>query len=415
MLSDLFAGWAGGPADERFTSVLLGVRGSGKTVLLSEIEDRAARNGWIVMSLDGVADGLMQRVSEMTGQVARSHHTPGLEVFDGPKSKERTSGVKIGPYQRAWAEKELLSGASDMGARERLTVLAEAAQQSDSAVLLTLDELHSANQNDARRLASDIQHITKRAQLPLALVGAGLLELKFSLMEGKKNTFFKRCNTYELAPLSYADALEGIASPIRASGGRIASEALIRAAEATNGSPYRMQLIGHLAWKTAGAPAYEINDYAVGVAIDSAEKIMVEKISEPAFYDLSDDEQEYLVSLVALGERGTASAISSMSGMSERQTRRVARRLELSGYILRGQDGRSALSSLVPKEVVLKESGMGEDSSDELFLGDEHDIRNLHQSVESGSLPVAPCRQWMPRAKSYCVLRKGHSGGCRSR
>ncbi|MXW42263.1 MAG: hypothetical protein F4138_02395 [Acidimicrobiia bacterium] len=140
-------------------------------------------------------------------------------------------------------------------------------------------ELHSANKDEARRLASDIQHITKKGQLPLAFVGAGLLEMKYTLMEGKKNTFFKRCYSYDLPPLTYSDALQGIQSPIKEAGGTITSTALRSAAFAVDGSPYKMQLIGHTVWKAAGAPANEVDNFAVGLAVESAEDTMLKNIS----------------------------------------------------------------------------------------------------------------------------------------
>ena len=416
VLSDLYEGLAVGPADERFTSVILGVRGSGKTALLAEIEDQAASSGWVVLSVDGVADGLLGRVSEMIGQAARGHETPGLEELAVSRSKERTGGIKVGPYRAGWAETEMFDPVADMGLRERLTVMAGVAQQTGSAVLLTLDELHSANKDEARRLASDIQHITKKGQLPLAFVGAGLLEMKYTLMEGKKNTFFKRCHSYDVPPLTYADALQGLRSPIKEAGGTITAAALRRAASAVAGSPYKMQLIGHTAWKAAGAPASEVDDFAVGLAVESAEETMLRNISEPAFYDLSNDEQEYLIALVSLGDRGTTRAISEMTGRDERETRRTARRLELAGYIARDQHGPAALTSLVPREVVAREGGL--DTTTALATADadagDADFARLGRPGPRSAFPLK-CRRWMPRARAHCVLSRGHSGRCRSR
>lgn len=417
VLSDLYEGMAVGPTDERFTSVVLGVRGSGKTALLTEIEDQAANNGWVVLSVDGVANGLLGRVSEMISQAVRGHQTPGIEELAGPKSKERRRGIKIGPYQAGWAETELFDPASHMGVRERLTVMARAAQRAGSAVLLTLDELHSANKDEARRLASDIQHITKKGRLPLAFVGAGLLEMKYTLMEGKKNTFFKRCHSYDMPPLTYPDALQGIRFPIKEMGGTITGSALRSAASAVDGSPYKMQLIGHAAWKAANAPINEVDDFAVELAIESAEDTMLRNISEPAFYDLSNDEQDYLVSLVSLGDRGTTRTIAHQTEMDERETRRIARRLELAGYIIRDQRGPAALTDLVPRDVIVKEGGLDISEHGPTAADAPAGSAEPPRPAERGSRPASSpkCRRWMPKAKAYCVLLHDHSGRCRSR
>ncbi len=360
---------------------------------------------------------LLPRDGVHRSQAARGHATPGLDELAGAKSKERRRGVKVGPYQAGWAETELFDPAVDMGLRERLTVMARAAQRAGSAVLLTLDELHSADRDEARRLASDIQHITKKGRLPLAFVGAGLLEMKYTLMEGKKNTFFKRCHSCDMPPLTYPDALQGIRFPIEETGGTIAGTALRSAASAVDGSPYKMQLIGHAAWKTANAPVGEVDDFAVELAIESAEDTMLRNISEPAFYDLSNDEQEYLVSLVSLGERGTTRAIAGMTGTGERETRRTARRLELAGYIIRDQRGPPALTNLVPRSVIADEGGLdiGEHSpaTAEGLAGSADPPHLADRGPRPASWPN--CRRWMPRAEAYCVLPRDHSGRCRSR
>ena len=48
LTSSLRAGLGGGPRDNRFTSLLLGPRGSGKTVMLNAMRDAAGESGWIV-------------------------------------------------------------------------------------------------------------------------------------------------------------------------------------------------------------------------------------------------------------------------------------------------------------------------------------------------------------------------------
>jgi len=52
LLGNLASGLLSGPEDNRYTSIVMGVRGSGKTVALNEIEDSAARSGWVVLSMD---------------------------------------------------------------------------------------------------------------------------------------------------------------------------------------------------------------------------------------------------------------------------------------------------------------------------------------------------------------------------
>ena len=64
--------------------------------------------------------------------------SPRLEELAASKSKGRTRSVKVGPCQAGWAEPELFDP-SDMGLRERLTVMAEAAQKAGTAQVCAAD------------------------------------------------------------------------------------------------------------------------------------------------------------------------------------------------------------------------------------------------------------------------------------
>jgi len=411
--SDIYAGLAAGPRDKRFTTLLLGVRGSGKTAMLTEVEHWAESNGWIVLSVDGHGSGLLHRLSDDIGKASRKYQTPGLGNLSSPSSKERRRGINLGPYHQEWADTEQFDPSVDMGLRERLTLMAQAAQDAGSGVLITVDELHVSDKDEARRLGNDLQHITKRGQLPVAFVGAGLPEMKYTLLDGKKNTFLRRINQCDLMPLSYTDALRGIKAPTEESGGSITKEALRLAASSVDGSPYKLQVIGHAAWDTANAPANEIDESSVELAVESADAIMLRDISDPAFYDLSNSEQEYLAALVSLGERGTTRVIAQMIGASERDTRRIARRLDLSGYINRHDRSPPTLTNLVPRAVIIKES--------DLDIGEVQLVpaigSTFSRSSPTSQAPVTRrrCREWMPRSAAYCVLPAGHSGRCRSK
>ena len=414
---DLCEGLAAGPGDERFTSMILGIRGSGKTVMLTEIEDRMARGGWLVLPVDGASAGLLDRISEMIGQAAREHRTPGLEEFAAPASRTASTEIRLGPLSKAWSEQAGPPHAA-MGLRERLTILARIAQRHGIGVLLTVDELHSADKDESRRLANDVQHITKRSELPLAFMGAGLLEVQYTLMEGKKNTFFKRCHPSEMTPLTVPDAIQGIRAPIEYAGGRIDGEALGAAARSVGGSPYKLQLIGHSAWKIANAPHGAIDLFAVREAAAHADEVMMRNISEPAFYDLSVAEQHYLESLVVLGDEGTNSRIAALTGKNERDVRGIERRLELAGYITRRLKGAAALTGLVPRSVIIREgdlSGTDDGRGSTSEFGAFGDPASTHGQAAVRPPRSSACRRWMPRAKAHCMLPRDHAGRCRSR
>lgn len=404
LLADLYEGLDAGPGDRRFTSILLGVRGSGKTVVLTEVERHAVACGWVVLSVDAGTKGLLDRISQAVRQTPRKYGGLDLAGLGGRRTRTGDKSLKIGPYQQGRSEQEAFDPDTDMGLREELALLAERARQAGTSVLLTVDELHSADRDEARRLSNDIQHITKRSHLPLAFIGAGLLEMDYTLMEDKKITFFRRCNRHGMPPLGYADAYKGLRFPILDAGGEITDSALAQAAAAVGELPYTLQVIGHTAWTVADAPNREIDGHAVSRAVEIAQSTVDENISEPAYHELSDAEQAWLAALVALGGSAAVADIAGHAGTSPKAAAKTHRRLNLSGYTRRDDSGTATLTGLVPARVIARNALDGGDTS-------------LPAGTAPPQKPPQPtaCRKWMPRAKAHCVSPRGHSGRCRSK
>ncbi|WP_321973956.1 ATP-binding protein [Paratractidigestivibacter sp.] len=64
VLDGLIAGLDSVPGSKERSTVLLGQRGSGKTVLLWELADRATEMGYVVASPTIVSDGMLARIVE---------------------------------------------------------------------------------------------------------------------------------------------------------------------------------------------------------------------------------------------------------------------------------------------------------------------------------------------------------------
>jgi len=394
LLADLGGGLATGPHDARYTSVLMGVRGSGKTVLLSEIEDRAAADGWVVLSLDAGTPGLLDRIVRMIRNADQAYEALGLADSATSGSVEKSVGIRLGLLEGKISTTEHRDRMAHMGLREHLAFLAQAALRSGTSVLLTVDEMHGIDRTEGRRLSNDLQHITKRGDMPLAFVGAGLLEMKTTLLQDRKMTFFHRCEHYELPPLDVNDAVVGLVRPIREAGGEITREALRLASESVGSSPYRLQVIGDIAWKTAGAPGESIDVHAVETAVWAADEEVKKKVSLPAWHDLSRTDQAVLAAVAQAGAASPAQVAAS-AGIGAGHAQEALGRLRDTGYVHRPRNATYQLTDLVPPAVVLSQETM-------------------HAAPEPAA-PPPECREWMPRARAHCILNAGHPGGHRSK
>lgn len=400
LLEEVGGGLVTGPNDPRYTSIIMGVRGSGKTVALNEIEDRAAAEGWVVLSMDAGTPGLLERIAQAISQADRTYETLNLADSDDRRSVEKGIGIRLGPIEGKIATTEYRDHRANMGLREHLTHLVRAAQQHGASVLLTIDELQGIDRVEGRRLSNDLQHITKRAEMPLALLGAGLLELKHTLLRDRKMTFFHRCEHFDMPPLTIEDAAVGLAGPIRSAGGTITGEALRLAARAVNGSPYRLQVIGDIAWKTAGAPERGIGASDMETAISTAAEVVDAKVGVAAWHDLSQSGQRLLEAVGARGGIAASAEIARDTQTEPKAANDALRRLADTGYLDKPERGIYRLTHLVPREIA---------------QGDAAHPRAADGLAPTPDVPAPKCRKWMPRAKAYCTLRRGHTGGCRSR
>ena len=123
LLGNLASGLMSGPEDSRYTSVLMGVRGSGKTVALNEIEDGAARSGWVVLSIDAGTPGILERIARTIYQTVEGYESLEISESYSRRSVERSMGVNLGPIKGGLTSVEHFDNASRMGVREHLSTL----------------------------------------------------------------------------------------------------------------------------------------------------------------------------------------------------------------------------------------------------------------------------------------------------
>ena len=401
MLSEIQATLATGPSDPRFTLLILGQRGSGKTVLLDQIEAFVEASGGIVLSLEPASRGGLQR--QIIARVAAAYSAYEGASSASPEASERRrlTGLRVAGVGASWQPPA--SPRSFWEARDYLTELASYAASRETLVLLSIDEFHSVNRADGRQLAQDIQRITKRSGLPLAFIAAGLAEMAYTLLSDKKMTFFQRCERRDMPPLTRIDAWRCLRETIRSAGGTITEDALSTAASAAGGLPYRLQLIGAHAWSAAGAPAGGIDAACVRQAVRQADEDVHHKVVVPAWHDLTEHDRFYLRAVAELGPAATRKEIArAMPKVSRYSLYGCERRLEAAGHIAVTSAGAIRTVGVLSVEAV-KHLSTAE-------IGYDTDTAGLVAAPSEGR-----CPKWMPRAKQRCALTAGHKGACRTR
>lgn len=399
MLADIRFALNTGPHDDRFTSVLLGPRGSGKTVTLSMVEDIAAEAGWVVFSLDASTSGIHDRINEQI--VWAQDEYEGLPAVPcGERTETTTAGLRLWPVsmQRTVAE----TVRTKWSLRRQLTTLAAHANEQGTAVLLSVDEMHGGDRDEMRRLSADLQHITRRAKLPVAFMGAGLSDMKHTLLEDKRMTYFHRGGKFDMPPLTASDAMRCLKKTVTDAGGSIGDSALRTLADATGSLPYRLQLLGYHAWLISGAPFDPVDDHAAREAVVETDRAMADRVYVPTWHDLGSAERSYLRVVARLGGTATLGEIAAQMEQSPSTLADMERRLRNIGCIAVDPEGSVVFGDLISLDVV-------RDIAAAESRYETGDPRPLKRSVRPR------CNAPMPRAKARCILGHGHAGRHRSR
>ena len=218
------------PIPPQMIYMITGVRGSGKTVMLTDISKHFCElPDWIVLELNPESDLLSQ-------MVAKLYETKGLsEIFRKAKLNLSLFGISVE------LDNKTVPIASVSVALERML---EQVKKKGKKVLVTIDEVTS---NEHVRLFASEYQILIRQDLPLFALMAGLYENIDTLQNEKTLTFLYRASKIRLAPLNLA----AIAGHYQKTFGLSDTDARDMA-KLTKGYPFAFQVLGYYTFKNGG-------------------------------------------------------------------------------------------------------------------------------------------------------------------
>ena len=239
------------------SQMLLGLRGVGKTVLLSEINRIAERAGYRTIELEAQEN---RRLAEMLVIPLRSLLNR-LSTLDNAKSLairalrdlQRFASkftVKLGELELGVARPGAIeSGNLETDLPELLLIVAEASRTAETPVAILIDEVQYLSSEDLGALIVSIHKIGQRG-LPFIVFGAGLPSI--AALAGEAKSYSERLFDYpKVDALERADAERAIREPLIAEGVEIAPAALEAIVEHTQGYPYFLQEWGSSTWDMA--------------------------------------------------------------------------------------------------------------------------------------------------------------------
>jgi hypothetical protein len=277
----------GGIGSPGRATLYLGGRGSGKTVLLNEIEDVAAQEGWITVS-ETAAPGIITRLVE--------HRLPAaareVSGSDGPSVRLRSiSGFGFGVGLHHPAPEQ-----SEGDVRSMMEALAAELAERGNGLLLTVDEIQGAVRDELAELAVGIQHLLRqRAAIAVAFGGLPGV-VKDRLLNDSVLTFLRRAERHTLGTVKAFEAYDVLEETARIGGKGFEPDALRLAADASAGYPFMIQLIGYHAWKASGERA-TISVGDIDTSVPAAQERLGALVLEPALGDLSPNDRRFLLAM----------------------------------------------------------------------------------------------------------------------
>lgn len=249
--------------------MLLGLRGTGKTVLLNEIGRNAEADGLYVSrvespegeSLARLLYPEMRKVMRALSAVesARSIAARGLKGLRNFASvfKIEIAGINFGV--EAGEEPGLAdSGNIQYDLPDLFMLIGKAAQAAGRGWLLLIDEVQYLSEPDLSGLIVALHRMSQEG-MPVLLVGAGLPQI--ARLAGEAKSYSERLFQYpSVGPLDPASAAQAIEKPIIDEDAGIAPEALRKIVEETKGYPFFLQEWASVVWNNADGPVITLQD-----------------------------------------------------------------------------------------------------------------------------------------------------------
>ena len=218
--------------------LITGVRGSGKTVMMTEISRKLrTREEWVVIELN-----------------------PSVDLLQGMLSKLNSNPVCAGIIKSAkidlsfWGFGVSIEGAAPItDAETAIIAILEKMKKNGKKLLVTIDEVTN---NEFMHVFAGSFQIFVRQDLPIFLLATGLYENIDELQNEKNLTFLYRAPKIQMKPLNQQAIIKKYMNIFQ-----IEREQAAQMAELTKGYPFAFQVLGYLTWNNHGNYREVLEEY----------------------------------------------------------------------------------------------------------------------------------------------------------
>ena len=293
--------------------MITGVRGSGKTVMMTSIANEIKKNdNWIVIELNPLRD-MLQSLSAKLYSIPQLH-----DLF--LKAKLDFSAFGLG------VSIENASPVTDI--EDVLSHMLEHINRCGKRLLITVDE--AVNSDNIKIFASSFQ-IFVRDNLPIYLLMTGLYENIYELQNDKSLTFLYRAPKITLEPLNYTAIRKNYMDIFNISADDAEKMTIL-----TKGYPFAFQVLGYLYWEYR-------NDKSIDDILPEYDQYLQEYVYEKIWSELSSHDRDVLT-VISSCDSDRVKDIREKLGMNSQQFSVYRDRLKRKGVINTQEYGRISVA-----------------------------------------------------------------------
>jgi hypothetical protein len=293
----------------------------GKTVLLRRIGDQALGAGLDVLTVEAPEGRSLPAMLAPQLRAAMLRLSARRRAVESAQRALRAV-AGFAQLRARYADLELVidlapepgladSGDLDSDLRDVFEACAIAAKETESALVLMIDELQYVPEPELASLVVAL-HACAQRNLPITLVGAGLPQVRGQFGDAK--SYAERMFEFPMiGPLSESAARDALNKPVAEFGVRFLPSALDHILERTQCYPYFLQEWGKASWDSAAGPSISLDDARQASVV--AEAVLDASFFRVRFDRLRPSEKEYLRAMAELGAGPHASgAIATQMG-----------------------------------------------------------------------------------------------------
>jgi type II secretory pathway predicted ATPase ExeA len=319
IIRDFMYGLDNGPGDPNRSTAITGARGTGKTVILKEIESEALDRGWI-----SVYTIMRNDLPEDLYEEARRKCTEHIK----PDTKRKATGVSLWQFNISWENID-----SQNRWESRMFKLLSELTEKDIGVVFEIDEIRG-NSEGLRKFAAFFQQY--RDRFKIALIMAGVPHQLDSVFSDRVISFLRRSRQKQVGLLNPSESKSLIRQTFELSSKSITDEAIDLIVLKSGGFPYLIQLLGYEVWENSNS---KIDTAQTKDGISKAETYIGSSLIELILQDLSLADKDFVYGLANIETPAQIKDLMNQTGFDRNKLNQYRRRLDREGIVHSPQRG----------------------------------------------------------------------------